>query len=265
MVNTPAENKDIVLIVEDTAANYEVIEAFLKDIDVACECAFDGMEAVTMCSAVDKEHYSLILMDINLPYMDGFETATRIRDLGIKAPIIAITATSKDDANIGGKGDVFDFVLFKPFNYLAFYAAISSYIKSAMAYTLKPKTSFEKKNEFPKTDTNVCDIHQAIANMDNNSRLFMKHFNNFKSNNVDLVPRLDAFIEDDRLKEAATLSHSIKGLSGMLGCNDLYRHITHLEELLKGRTSLDEEERSRVKALLLSIGQDIRLVCQIQF
>ena len=52
--NMLPHEKDIVLIVDDTAANHEVIQTFLSDIGVKCENAFDGMEAVTMCGSVES-------------------------------------------------------------------------------------------------------------------------------------------------------------------------------------------------------------------
>ena len=67
MINILSPNVEVVLIVDDTTANHEVVQSFLNDIGVKCESAFDGMEAITMCNSVDNNYYSLILMDINLP------------------------------------------------------------------------------------------------------------------------------------------------------------------------------------------------------
>ena len=116
--NMLPHEKDIVLIVDDTAANHEVIQTFLSDIGVKCENAFDGMEAVTMCGSVESDYYSLILMDINLPCMDGLATTQRIRQLGVTSPIIAVTAASRDEEKIKSAetDELFDLLLFKPFN-----------------------------------------------------------------------------------------------------------------------------------------------------
>ena len=265
MTNTTDESKDLVLIVEDTAANYEVIQTFLKDIDVECENAFDGMEAVTMCSSVDENHYSLILMDINMPYLNGFETTAKIRDMGIKTPVVAITATSKDDGSLKNADNIFDSVLFKPFNYLEFYTAISPYIKNAMAYTVKLGDIFQKDDAFPTIDVGVCDIHQAIENMGNNPRLFIKHFNNFRNNNVDLCPRLQALVDKEQYSEASGLCHSIKGLAGMLGFTDLYNHIIELEWYINDNSDTTGFSNNEIDGLLIAVGNDIRLICQIQF
>lgn len=269
MNKTPNIIQDIVLIVEDTAANHEVIRTFLNDIDVKCAGAFDGMEAITMCSSVEKDHYSLILMDINLPKMDGFETAAKLRSLGVKAPIIAITASSKDDARLMKARKLFDALLFKPFNSFEFFTAISPYIRNAAQYALSQELAPKKEENTFAIDPQICDVNAAINNMGGSSRLFEKHFNNFKRNNVDLALRMETLIQEEHYRECSTLCHSIKGLSGMLGLTDLYKHVILLEEHLNQIPAAAASPQNNVvyhciAELLASIKNDIRLVCKVQ-
>ena len=77
MSNTYENTEETVLIVEDTNENHEIIDTFLKDINVRCEHAYTGAEAVEMCQTA-AEQYSLILMDINLPRMSGIEALSLI-------------------------------------------------------------------------------------------------------------------------------------------------------------------------------------------
>lgn len=259
--------QDIVLIVEDTAANHEVIRTFLSDIGVRCESAFDGMEAVTKCGLVEKNYYSLILMDINLPKLNGFETAAKLQSLGIKAPIIAITASSKDDARLNDARDLFDALLFKPFNSAEFFTAISPYIRNALQYALPSGTVLEKENSTFTANPQICDIHRAVNNMGGSFRLFEKHFNNFKRNNADLAFRMESLIQQNHLPECSALCHSIKGLSGMLGLTALYDHIIVLEECLNKASDSPmqgEAVQHNICELLATIKNDIRLVCKVQ-
>ena len=270
MNNILSNEMDTVLIVDDTTANHEVIQAFLSDIGVKCESAFDGMEAVTMCGSVDGDYYSLIMMDINLPYMDGLETAKKLRRIGVTSPIIAVTAASKDEQKIRAAEaeDIFDLMLFKPFNAAAFYTTISPYIKRAILHSLSSEIMSGDGDELGALDHDVCDIHTAIENMGNSPRLFMKHFNNFKNNNADLALRLSDLIENEKYTDAATLCHSIKGLSGMLGLTSLYRHVIELEDLLRSGDiyiGTPEPPSGKIAKELISIGTDIRKICQLQF
>lgn len=258
-------SNDIVLIVEDTAANSEIIETFLEDINVRCENAFDGLEAVARCGAVEKDYFSLILMDINLPHMNGAKTAKRIRSMGVKAPIVAVTASNKKDRKLREGGKIFDAFLFKPFSYLEFYTAIAPYIKNAMSYTTGEIAVFSGIDALSETDPGVCDVSLAISNMGNNPRLFIKHFKNFRKNNADLSARLQRLIEEGDISGAASLCHSVKGLSGMLALNSVSRHITELEDLLSQSPHFSEGARKSIFRLISSIKEDIRSVCRIQF
>ena len=105
-------NKLTILVAEDNASNYKLFESILK-YDYHLIHAWDGMEAVEMFR---KHNPQIVLMDINMPVMDGYEAIREIRKYSAKIPIIAVTAFAyaSDEQKVMESG--FDGYMPKPIN-----------------------------------------------------------------------------------------------------------------------------------------------------
>ena len=99
-----------ILIVEDEQAIANLIYMSLSDEGYRCTCAFDGMQGADL---IEKENYDLILLDIMLPEIDGYELLEYIKPLG--TPVIFITAKGAVDDRIKGLKLGADDYLVKPF------------------------------------------------------------------------------------------------------------------------------------------------------
>jgi PAS domain S-box-containing protein len=82
-----------VLLVEDNPVNRQFALAVLKSVGAMITVAVDGSEAVRLAS---ESEYDLILMDCQMPVMDGYEATRRIRAAGITTPVIALTANAME-------------------------------------------------------------------------------------------------------------------------------------------------------------------------
>jgi len=100
-----------VLVVDDVELNRNLLKDFLTKLGISVETAVSGQEAVDLCGSGD---YHLILMDISMPEMDGYEATEKIRQIpGQKqVPVVALTAAQVDETSSRG----FDDLVTKPFS-----------------------------------------------------------------------------------------------------------------------------------------------------
>lgn len=78
-----------ILLAEDSPDNVILIKTYLRNMPIEIEIASNGLEAFELAA---KNSYDLILMDIQMPMLDGYEATQKLREAGISTPIIAITA-----------------------------------------------------------------------------------------------------------------------------------------------------------------------------
>lgn len=106
-----------VLLVEDNDINAEIAESLLEESGCIVDRAGDGMEAVDLCRNNPVDYYDLVLMDIHMPRMNGYEAARILKkEVGITCPVIAVTATSEDASTLNNNRDIIMSYILKPYN-----------------------------------------------------------------------------------------------------------------------------------------------------
>jgi len=117
-----------ILIVEDNLINQLVTKKIIEKNNFICKVVDDGFGAL---SILEKEGFDLILMDINMPLMNGFETTKRIRLLGIKTPIVALTAFDKDEITDEALSSGMNDIIVKPFEPVKLFKILNYLITEA--------------------------------------------------------------------------------------------------------------------------------------
>jgi signal transduction histidine kinase len=120
-------NKTVILIAEDDNTCSAYIKEILKDSSVELLSAKTGKEAVSFCR--ERSDISLILMDLKMPVMNGFEAAKRIKSFRKDLPIIAVTAHAETGAEHRALSAGCDDYITKPFNKDKLFAVIKKRIK----------------------------------------------------------------------------------------------------------------------------------------
>ena len=124
-----------VLVVDDEKLIVKGIRFSLEQDGMVVDCAYDGEEALKM--ATDHE-YDMILLDVMLPKMDGFEVCQRIREFS-NMPIVMLTAKGDDMDKILGLEYGADDYITKPFNILEVKARIKAIMRRTNAGQAKEK------------------------------------------------------------------------------------------------------------------------------
>ena len=203
-------SKSRILLVEDNEVNQEIIIDILKDSGITIDVANNGLEAVKMF----KENlYELILMDIQMPIMDGYEATKIIRDLNEEVPIVALSANAMLEDVQKTQALGMNEHLTKPLDIQKFYATLLKYI--APKAKIK-KTEIKKRDESSSTfKFNAIDSKLGLLHLDENKNLYQKILHNFKVTYSHLD--LDSLEEE----EFSRVVHTLKGMSATIGAKSL--------------------------------------------
>ena len=128
-----------ILLVEDNDMNIEIATKIIAELNFICDVAKDGIQAIQKVKEADKHYYDLILMDIHMPRYNGYEISKILKkDLDVKVPIVALTATTVTDKIKKDNAEyIVDYIL-KPIKPAEFKDKLKSYM-----YT--PKTDVGPK------------------------------------------------------------------------------------------------------------------------
>lgn len=147
-----------VLVVDDEKLIVKGIRFSLEQDGMEVDCAYDGEEALNMAKA---NEYDMILLDIMLPKMDGFEVCQAIREFS-DMPIVMLTAKGDDMDKILGLDYGADDYITKPFNILE----VKARIKAIMRRTAGPREKKEVSSIVEKGDLRLdCDSRRLFISV----------------------------------------------------------------------------------------------------
>ncbi|RLA79930.1 MAG: hypothetical protein DRG78_11940, partial [Epsilonproteobacteria bacterium] len=205
-----------ILLVEDNGTNQEIILGLLENSGIDIGIANNGKEGV---EKFIKDDYELILMDIQMPIMDGYEATKLIREIDSTIPIVALTANAmKEDIQRTQKAGMNEH-LNKPIDVEKLYATLIKYVTKKITKPLK-SVEVEMLDKFEIPEFVNIDSKIGLKHLLDNKKLYLKILNDFKDNYKDLSPvglipcgKLEAMDED----EFKRTIHTIKGLSANIG------------------------------------------------
>lgn len=119
-----------ILVVEDNKINQIVTKKILESNNFKCVILEDGYAAINL---LESEHFDVILMDINMPIINGFDTTRLIRKKGITTPVIALTAFDKQEISEQALSCGMNDIIIKPFEQAKLFQVINNLINKKNA------------------------------------------------------------------------------------------------------------------------------------
>jgi signal transduction histidine kinase/CheY-like chemotaxis protein len=227
-----------ILVVEDNSINQKLAMEIFKSegiVPVMADCGEQALELIA------KQNFHAVLMDIQMPGMDGYQATRKIRqmDKGQNLPIIAMTANAMDSdrekGKLAGMTDYITKPVFPKTLFDTLEACLAMPIRAVHHVNHQPgrdiASDMTGNNDLP--DLAGIDSKQALNRINGNWELLTKLILEFGSDHKDLVARIKGLIEKKNKKNLLEEVHMLKGLAYNLSANDLARSIAEFETAAK--------------------------------
>ncbi len=239
-----------ILLAEDNDINQQIAIELLEGVGATVDVANNGREAVEkLFQHSGAMPYDIVLMDLQMPEMDGHQATTKIRSDSrfAKLPIIAMTAHATTEERqrcleIGMNDHVS-----KPIDPALLYDTLSRFYKpSEHAQVVKSEQSQSEQTEsgeIPKVEG--LDTKDGLTRVGGNRTLYLKLLRQFLTQQAPAAVQIaEALAANDSLS-AERLAHTVKGVAGNLGARELQQVAGTLEKAIANKTSTIVLEETR--------------------
>ena len=210
-----------ILLVEDNEINQQLALELLESAGLTVDVANNGREAIEMVETAGQP-YSMVLMDIQMPEMDGYEATRRIRlDPRFSAlPILAMTAHAlvEDQQKTSASG-MNDHIT-KPIDPQVMFKTMSRYLRQAPVSS--QTLAFRRKRSVERGDIPFIpgvDVTGALYRLNNNAKLYLQLLEKFILNQSGTAAAIESALVSGDRSLAERLAHTTKGVAGNIGAN----------------------------------------------
>jgi two-component system sensor histidine kinase/response regulator len=261
-----------ILVAEDNEINQQISQEILEEAGFVVEIANDGKEAVKMITEYAENDplnvpFDAVLMDIQMPEMDGIEATQAIRNWERNTsskqkkpeiPIIAMTAHAMvGDAEKSLAAGMNDHVT-KPIDPDRVFSTLVKWVKPGVRKIPEKDvlrdTSGIQGEDLPLPDLPGIDVESAITRMGGKPKRFRKFLIKFLTYKSGAADELSAALRDGDMEQVELLAHNLKGVAGNVGANDLYTAADNLEIAVK------QGERKKIEIQIETVSRNLEQV-----
>jgi PAS domain S-box-containing protein len=233
------------LLVDDNAINLEVAQRILEKTGTDVVLAQNGAEAL---ERVEQSTFDLVLMDLQMPVMDGFEATARLRERGFTQPVIALSASvMQDDRRRAHSAGIDDHVA-KPIDRALLYRTLEHWLDAETRELTAPLET-APTGRLPHHLAGF-DLAKGLRYVDGVEDFYLTMLVRFRERLEKEFSALPGLLDAGEHDAARRLAHSLKGLAGTLAAETLYQLAGEIETALyAGGDVADTQYRALVRAL----------------
>ena len=248
-----------VLVVDDQPYNCEIVQALLAMVGIDARTVDNGQAALDLLAQADPDAFDLILMDIQMPVMDGLTATRELRTRsGFAAlPIVAMTAHTMVHENERSLAAGMNDHIGKPFDNKSLYRVLAKWIPKSKQYIRKPKEAVAARGGgLPEMQT--VDVQAGLSLHIGDEARYRHWLQDFAAHAELYVDQIDLNLSLGQTHQAGMIAHTIKGRAGLLGIKDVHALAAAVETALDHGDSTDVllENLHRV---LCEVSAEIRL------
>jgi PAS domain S-box-containing protein len=228
-----------ILLVEDNKINQQVATELLEQVGFYVDVANNGQESLDM---IEQTTYDCLLMDVQMPVMDGYTATTKIREMKKHSdlPILAMTANAlAEDKKRTLEAGMNDH-LTKPINPDDLFKALVKWIETeGREFETPPPQSTVSDSV---VETNLpdslpgIDIEAGVQKVGGNAVLYTKLLQDFFMDHREDISAIHKAIEREEYETAQRLAHTLKGIGATIGANELQQTAERLEGAFKDKS-----------------------------
>ncbi|MBF0463233.1 MAG: response regulator, partial [Magnetococcales bacterium] len=233
-----------ILLVEDNEINQELALELLTGAGMVAEVAGNGQEALEKLAG---GHFDGVLMDVQMPVMDGYTATQEIRKRAAWStlPVIAMTANAmagdREKAVAAGMNDH----IAKPINVREMFTTMARWIVPAQVANGDASASVSPVQAVDALDVPLSlpgiDAVDGLARCNGNRALYRRLLGKFRDNQAHVLERIQDHWQRGETEDAVRQAHTLRGVAGSIGARDLQWAAQELESaLLSGNGPLDK-------------------------
>lgn len=246
-ISTHAQQKKIifkkasVLLVEDDAANQELADYLLTNAGLTIVIAGNGQEALR---ALQKDHYDLVLMDIQMPVLDGISATRKIREMPgeyfQKLPIVAMSASAMKEEIDRCLENGMNAYITKPIEPQKMFEKLAEFLPIIQQNEIEIDVETPEDIDFVKNFDFIPNFKAVtgFVRASKNPRIYLKILKSFITGYSTIVVDFDDLLKNNNREKLLRSIHTVKGIVGTIGSETLYQMGNQLEN--EGKLPKDE-------------------------